>query len=187
MSRSFLHQTMYSIQEVEARLKKDASIFIMDETFFLTVESKVKSKLERTEGYISEETLFVILKHLQDENQEAWIWLRQLKDRLQASKRSYSTAHKLEVAYKQRYRCARCREMLKPTFQVDHIVELAEGGKDDMENLNALCVECHAEKTRLYQMQKGKLFRTFYKSEYVNFMQYHRKRKRSVYFKVKGL
>ena len=88
MSCSFLHQTMYSVQEVEARLKKDASIFIMDETFFLTVESKVKRKLERTEEYISEETLFVILKHLQDENQEAWIWLRQVKDRLQARKRS---------------------------------------------------------------------------------------------------
>ena len=33
-------------------------------------------------------------------------------------------------------------------FDIDHIVELARGGTDTLDNLQALCVQCHAIKTR---------------------------------------
>lgn len=34
-------------------------------------------------------------------------------------------------------------------FQIDHIVELADGGTDDVSNLQALCPSCHSVKTQL--------------------------------------
>ncbi|WP_354398290.1 HNH endonuclease signature motif containing protein [Variovorax sp. OAS795] len=32
--------------------------------------------------------------------------------------------------------------------QVDHILSLAEGGKDDESNLQSLCIPCHEAKTK---------------------------------------
>lgn len=32
-------------------------------------------------------------------------------------------------------------------WEVDHVVELADGGKGDLSNLQTLCVACHARKT----------------------------------------
>ena len=172
----------YERATVEERLKQGSSIFLLDNYFLQRLQDDCMAKLQYNATHISEDTLMHVLKHLQSDNQEAWVWLRQLKSRINASKRVYSTSHRLEVAYKQRYRCARCREMLKPTFQVDHIVELAEGGKDEMQNLQAICVECHQEKTRLFMLKRGKMFSSYYADKYDAFMSYHRKRKRSKYF-----
>jgi len=33
--------------------------------------------------------------------------------------------------------------------QVDHITPKAQGGTDDMDNLQSICVECHTTKTQL--------------------------------------
>ena len=45
--------------------------------------------------------------------------------------------------------------MLKPTFQLDHIISLNEdGGEDDIDNLQGLCVDCHATKTRDRRLQE---------------------------------
>ena len=55
---------------------------------------------------------------------------------------------KKTVAYRQEYRCAGCRVLLPPTFEVDHVVPLALGGHEGMANLQALCRACHAQKTR---------------------------------------
>lgn len=45
--------------------------------------------------------------------------------------------------------CQRCLAKGRPTpaTQVDHIIPKAKGGTDDPENLQAICDECHAEKT----------------------------------------
>jgi len=45
-----------------------------------------------------------------------------------------------------------CRECLKqgrltPATEVDHIVPLASGGTNDLENLQPLCHSCHSRKT----------------------------------------
>lgn len=36
----------------------------------------------------------------------------------------------------------------RPAKQVDHIIPKAEGGIDDDDNLQAICVACHTEKTQ---------------------------------------
>ena len=40
------------------------------------------------------------------------------------------------------------RLLLPPGYQVDHIQPLALGGTNGLSNLQALCVRCHARKTR---------------------------------------
>jgi len=43
------------------------------------------------------------------------------------------------------YRCRRCGSAGR--LECDHVRPLHHGGNDDIENLQALCVECHLEKT----------------------------------------
>lgn len=42
----------------------------------------------------------------------------------------------------------RCRTCGAPANEVDHIVNVAEGGSDELENLQALCPPCHRRKTQ---------------------------------------
>ena len=61
------------------------------------------------------------------------------------------TARKLrwEIAWRQKYKCADCGELLHPrAMDIDHVVTLHAGGGDVAENLQALCANCHAKKTR---------------------------------------
>lgn len=53
--------------------------------------------------------------------------------------------------------CVNCKkhDRIKASTQRDHIVPLAAGGADDETNEQALCDECHAEKTK----QESKQFR----------------------------
>lgn len=49
------------------------------------------------------------------------------------------------------------RGMYVQATQVDHIVALINGGADTDDNLQSLCHECHAEKTRRDLGQRAKL------------------------------
>ena len=49
--------------------------------------------------------------------------------------------------------------LLPPTFEVDHIVELCDGGKGEYSNLQALCPNCHALKTRANILRRDKAFK----------------------------
>lgn len=73
-------------------------------------------------------------------------------------KRAYSTTHRIEIAFKSKYKCNACDILLPPTFEVDHIVELRNGGKDEFSNLQALCNNCHAAKTRANTLKLNTLF-----------------------------
>jgi hypothetical protein len=44
--------------------------------------------------------------------------------------------------------CQLCSKELKKKFDIDHIIPLAEGGSNDMSNLQVLCKKCHFEKTQ---------------------------------------
>ena len=46
-------------------------------------------------------------------------------------------------------RCEDCKKrgILKPADQVDHIINKAAGGTDDLDNLRAISRECHKRKT----------------------------------------
>lgn len=37
--------------------------------------------------------------------------------------------------------------MITKSLEVDHIINIAEGGTDDDSNLQALCIPCHKAKT----------------------------------------
>jgi 5-methylcytosine-specific restriction endonuclease McrA len=71
--------------------------------------------------------------------------------------RKVTASQKKQVAGRQRFTCAgnvegyTCPLQGKPFdesgYEIDHIRELRNGGTDDMENLQALCLMCHRVKT----------------------------------------
>lgn len=64
-------------------------------------------------------------------------------------KRSVSETKKKYVASRQRWTCKDCGTMLTATFEIDHIVRLDRGGTNHIDNLAALCPNCHRQKTML--------------------------------------
>jgi len=75
-------------------------------------------------------------------------------------KRVLSRSLRVEIAYRQEYKCNMCGLFpIPPNFEVDHIDELQDGGADVSENLQALCPGCHAEKTRLNRLRKNEIFK----------------------------
>ena len=70
-------------------------------------------------------------------------WLRHTrKDNVS---RSLTKTDKIKVAADQKWICARCKEVLPATFEVDHVEEFCLRGQETM--LQALCPTCHREKT----------------------------------------
>ncbi|PIT53970.1 HNH endonuclease [Snodgrassella alvi] len=53
------------------------------------------------------------------------------------------------VLLRDRYTCQYCGLVSAEEMEVDHIVNIAAGGTDDMGNLQTLCKVCHRVKTRL--------------------------------------
>ena len=62
-------------------------------------------------------------------------------------KRNVSESKKKFIASNQKWRCAHCQNLLDNTYEVDHIVALYRGGTNDLNNLEALCRNCHGKKT----------------------------------------
>jgi 5-methylcytosine-specific restriction endonuclease McrA len=86
-------------------------------------------------------------------------------------KRQLSRSMRIEIAYRQEYKCRVCGLFpIPPNFEVDHVIELQDGGADVSENLQALCPACHAEKTRLNRLRKNELFRQQTQAKYDTFI-----------------
>ena len=66
-----------------------------------------------------------------------------------STKRSVSETKKKFVASNQNWKCGECKEQLKAWFEVDHIKRLDQGGSNDVDNLVALCRNCHGKKTSM--------------------------------------
>jgi len=64
-----------------------------------------------------------------------------------ATKRSVSETKKKFVASSQNWKCGDCGEQLSAWFEVDHKIRLEYGGSNHIDNLVALCRECHGKKT----------------------------------------
>lgn len=62
-------------------------------------------------------------------------------------KRSLTAADKKRIAAKQNWKCKNCKHLLPVRHHIDHIKEFSGGGSDRESNLQALCPNCHAEKT----------------------------------------
>jgi len=70
-----------------------------------------------------------------------------------------SNVERNKIAFKQKWTCAMCRQLLPPTFEIDHIIALCNGGKDQTGNMQALCNNCHAAKTSTDREQRFKRLR----------------------------
>ena len=68
---------------------------------------------------------------------------------LPLKRRNVSAKQRAWVALEQGYKCAHCEcSLITRPFQIDHIQRLDALGKHEPDNWQALCVPCHAEKTR---------------------------------------
>jgi 5-methylcytosine-specific restriction enzyme A len=65
-------------------------------------------------------------------------------------RRSLSTRDRLALFLAAKGQCQACRWHLRPgtAWEVDHIIPLGLGGRDEVSNLQVLCVPCHSGKTR---------------------------------------
>ena len=68
------------------------------------------------------------------------------------TKRSVSETKKKFVASQQGWKCNECKEQLNAWFEVDHVIRLEYGGGNGIDNLVALCRECHGRKTAMENM-----------------------------------
>jgi hypothetical protein len=64
-----------------------------------------------------------------------------------ATKRCVSETKKKYVAANQDWKCGNCKSQLDHTFEIDHKIRLEYGGGNDVQNLIALCRNCHGLKT----------------------------------------
>jgi len=71
---------------------------------------------------------------------------------VQATKRSVGETKKKYVASSQNWKCGSCHQQLNAWFEVDHKMRLEHGGGNNVENLIALCRECHGKKTAMERM-----------------------------------
>jgi hypothetical protein len=62
-------------------------------------------------------------------------------------KRSVSETKKKYVAAQQGWNCGACKKQLPAWFEVDHKIRLDNGGSNQVDNLVALCRDCHGKKT----------------------------------------
>ena len=67
-------------------------------------------------------------------------------------KRSVSETKKKYIAANQNWKCAKCNSQLPAWFEVDHKIRLDRGGDNHVNNLEALCRECHGKKTTMESM-----------------------------------
>jgi 5-methylcytosine-specific restriction enzyme A len=51
------------------------------------------------------------------------------------------------VASSQQWSCRYCKKLLDASYEIDHIIPLYKGGNNDLNNLQALCRNCHGQKT----------------------------------------
>ena len=63
--------------------------------------------------------------------------------------RSVSGTKKKWIAAQQGWKCNDCHTQLDAWFEVDHKIRLADGGSNNVDNLVALCRNCHGKKTTI--------------------------------------
>ena len=82
-------------------------------------------------------------------NQETVAENRIIQSGKKATKRSVSETKKKYVASSQNWKCGECQKQLNAWFEVDHKIRLEYGGSNHIDNLVALCRECHGKKTTI--------------------------------------
>ena len=65
------------------------------------------------------------------------------------TKRCVSETKKKFVASQQSWKCGHCQKQLPAWFEVDHKIRLEHGESNHVDNLVALCRDCHGRKTAM--------------------------------------
>lgn len=76
--------------------------------------------------------------------------INKLKDQIEKLKRrmrGFTETDKKKIAAGQNWKCNICKVSLPYDYHVDHIMPIHAGGLNERSNGQALCVECHKEKT----------------------------------------
>ena len=110
------------------------------------------------EDWIDCKTYLKIVQWLKPEQDTAPFIAFLRKQGAFSTKRKFNQTHRIHIMYTQKYKCMICDELLKPDCQLDHIIPLEDGGEDSVDNLQALCVSCHSEKTYDHRLQQHPLF-----------------------------
>jgi hypothetical protein len=66
-----------------------------------------------------------------------------------STKRCVSETKKKFVAAQQGWKCGHCNRQLPAWYEVDHVMRLEHGGTNHIDNLVALCRDCHGKKTAI--------------------------------------
>ena len=82
-------------------------------------------------------------------NQQTRYAERMMHSGKKGTKRSVSETKKKFVASRQNWNCGECKDQLNAWFEVDHKIRLEHGGSNHVDNLVALCRECHGKKTTI--------------------------------------
>ena len=82
-------------------------------------------------------------------NQECRQTQKIMESGKKGSKRSVSETKKKFVASQQSWTCGHCKKQLPAWFEVDHKIRLENGGSNHVDNLVALCRDCHGRKTAM--------------------------------------
>jgi len=69
------------------------------------------------------------------------------------TKRSVSETKKKYIAASQNWICKDCNKQLPAWFEVDHVIALHNGGTNEINNLVALCRDCHGKKTAMDRLK----------------------------------
>ena len=151
----------YHVSDMEDFIKQERSIFMLDT--FLCAECP--DRIDCDGFFMHEDSVLKLMKWVYKQHGivsclSVIEYVKSMQKR--ENKRKYSTTHRIEIAYKSEYKCNMCRILLPPTFEVDHIIELQDGGADVYENLQALCPNCHAKKSRANILRRDKAFKDVY-------------------------
>ena len=135
----FLNTTPSQKRYVNKALKKG-----VDDGFF--VKKNNRYKLSAKEKAVSKARTRVKQSKVQQRKKRSKLLASRRKARLLRKK--WTESQKLHILYGQGYKCNRCKESIHPDcYDLDHIVELQDGGSDTRDNLQALCCNCHRIKT----------------------------------------
>tara|TARA_X000000950_G_scaffold201047_1_gene242038 strand:+ start:1533 stop:1961 length:429 start_codon:yes stop_codon:yes gene_type:complete len=69
------------------------------------------------------------------------------------NKRNVGNTVKKLIAANQQWKCNKCQNLLDASYEVDHIVPLYKNGTNHVNNLQALCRNCHGKKTILDRLK----------------------------------
>jgi len=135
---------------------KIAGIVVLGIGFYIMVQRNPKESINTMNALNQYINVIPIDKHSKDlitpflnHNTKEERSTNRLLQNSRTHKRSVSETKKKFVASNQNWCCGDCKEKLPAWFEVDHKKRLDQGGSNDINNLVALCRNCHGKKTSL--------------------------------------